>query len=248
MELKKTVRFSVTEGGMENDANKAASAEPTWEPISQVAAKLGCSAQWIRNWIAGRAGPALEARECGGKTCLQAEVAYQHILRHAKRPPPGLRPPAERRAENPPPPMPKNSTGGSVLDLDPHVLLSKVLLDAEMSNEAKKTLAVIAAELRRKAESDAKRETLIPPAEVIAMFAGLGDIVVEAIEAGAPKLASAILVECRDQLGVDMTDKNISANTMIQAVICKSGNDLIARVRRYIADELDGVRDLEVAG
>jgi hypothetical protein len=77
------------------------------------------------------------------------------------------------------------------------------------------------------------------------MFQGLGEIVVEQIEAGAPRLSSALLLTIRDKIGVDLTAKNIAVNAILQAVICEQGNDLIQRVRKHIADELDGVRELE---
>lgn len=217
-----------------------------WEPISKVAKILGCSAQWLRNWIAGRAGPALEARELAGRTCLVAETAYQHIRQHAKRLPPDFRSP-NARAGVPPPPPHATPTDTSAQKTDPHRLLLGLLNDTAMSNESKKTLVAIAGELRRKAESDSKRETLIDPSEVIEMFTGLGDIVVEAIEAGAPKLASDIVVEVREKIGVDLTEKNIAVNAMLQAVVCAHGNELISRVRKHIADELEGVRELEAA-
>ena len=64
-----------------------------WIGFADAALRLGCTERWLRNWVQGKAGPVLESRLISGKICIQPAMAYDHIVKYARREAPGLRTP-----------------------------------------------------------------------------------------------------------------------------------------------------------
>ena len=66
-----------------------------WLPMSEAAAALGVSSEWIRQWVRGRNGVTLPAKVIDSVNCVHVKLTYDHLRRYARRLPLGIKRPEE---------------------------------------------------------------------------------------------------------------------------------------------------------
>jgi hypothetical protein len=120
---------------------------------------------------------------------------------------------------------------------DLHAMLAETALDTSLSDGTKRTLALVAAEMRRKGESDEKAAKNIPPDTVVAMLQAHGNLYAERIDATAPRLAAAIGQLVREHCGVDLGEKNADALRLVEDAIREHGNGTIAAVKALVESQ-----------
>lgn len=135
---------------------------------------------------------------------------------------------------------------------DPHALLLKVLTDVSFRSsftaEQQRTFATIAAELRRKDESDAKAASYVKPEDVIEMLQDHRALYVEVIDESAVADSEELVRHIRAQLDVDLHAKNIAAARIIEGFMRERANKLIEKLSKRVEEQVSGVRLLNLGG
>jgi predicted transcriptional regulator len=217
--------------------------------ISEVATELQVTAQYIRNMIRDASHP-LPFEKRAGDWNVKAGEVYEWICKHAKRRPPNLTEPrgyGESKEESKKPSAgASGETETNPADLDVLKILTEVYGDAEASAEDKRTRISLAGELRRKIESDLKREKMMPLADVVKVLRSFGELLVETIEENSDALAADTIKVVRDRLDIDLCE-NPAAQTILKSAFCEQANKgLIPAIRQRVQDEVDGVQVLDL--
>jgi hypothetical protein len=234
-----------------------------WTKIAEAAEQLGVSEVWLRAWTRGKCGPELPSREIAGKSHVRPCEAYDHIRTHAKRAAPSLRPPPGYAPTvaldaTPAPAAPAADPQSMIdpdirralgdvdpLSIDPHELMWKLVL-AGMASEKIKTVVQVANSHQRKRDAAVRAGKSFPPDDVVRMCRSHGELLIEEVDAAAPRFAADLLRLLRESFGIDLPGKNPAAARIVEASIREQfGNGIIMAVRQRVDDQVHDVQALE---
>lgn len=230
-----------------------------WLSIDDAAELLGVSGAWLRQWVAGKCGPAMPARKAAGKSQVQPGPAYEHIVAHAKRRPPELRKPpgydaAGESADD------CNSAGSGpafgpaileamkldVSNVDLHTLVVQLAAkDADPSIIRAVSTAANAIQKRRADTVRAGKS--LAPEDVVKMLRSHGELIAEEAEASAARVASALLRVLREKFNVDLGAKRTDAQQQLENFFLEEMNLTISILRKRVNDQVHDIQTLELS-
>lgn len=223
-----------------------------WCTAQEAASELGLTDRWVRDWIHGRASctPKVPSRLVRGKPQVQPAVLYDHVVRHARRKPPGLRPPQGYADGATLPPAVPADPLAAWLPPDPDEALRLLWQDPEMrrqfTTEERRGIEAWAAHNLRRRGFEARQAATIEPEEAAKMLRGLLDWFVAYVEdIWARELARRILRGVREKMNVDLVKANTAAEAIVDGEIREGANALLAAWRVQVEQQVQGVRALE---
>lgn len=234
-----------------------------WTKIAEASDQLGVSEVWLRSWTRGECGPELPSKEMGNTRAVRPGEAYDHIRAHAKRQPPRLKAPpgyapavAQDATSAPSVPAADPETmidpdirralgDADPLTIDPLELAWKLVL-AGIAPEKIKTVVQVANSHQRKRDAAVRAGKSFPPDDVVRMCRSHGELLIEEVDAAAPRFAADLLRLLRETFGIDLSAKNPSAARIVEAAIREQfGNGIILAVRQRVDDQVHDVQALE---
>jgi hypothetical protein len=222
-------------------------------PTTQAAMMIGCSDRTLRNYCAGEPGlPQMPHQNVGGagKYLVQTAVAYEFLLRHAKRHPKGLHPPAGWVSEEDAAKAVLPVAPGSE-DMDPIERLEAVLRNprmmSQLGHEQVRVLAAGVEVLRRKSAEDAKAAKRYDEDEVTKLLQAVGREWARQFVNWTPATADSLVAYLQEKFGVSLREINISSRELLLAVLNNRGDEILKGFNKYIEDQVKGVQLLKGA-
>ncbi len=233
-----------------------------WAPLSQAARELNISESCLRNWSKGRDSKgkpvaALQSKTIAGSLAVHVETAFEHISRHATRPPVGLRNPAAIFSA---PTMPTNLPAieplknGSAIDCTSIIPddMTDLLrgLAVRLHNLSGATinpdmLRAIGQAVKTLEDIQVRRDKIlrqIDPDEAVAMLRALGETYADEIgNAGAGRAAEKVLRWMREVFDIDLAGQNIEAARLLEAQLREDAQETIAAVQKCVDEKCRGV-------
>ncbi len=230
--------------------------------VKEASADCGVTEKFVQNLIkegkseeqSGRENP-VPMKLARGDWTVQPGAVYTWALQRIERgistrKPPGLKePPGFEQPQEPTPAAADNGAQkyfGDALGMDFEKILRRVLDNNELPNEDKKILIAAAESIRRNTDSEERRLAKIPREDVVKMLRSLGEMYCYTIESNANARAAELLKLIRDQLQVDLAQKNNAAVQIIARALCDQSNRLeIPAIRMRVKEAVDGIELLE---
>ena len=225
-----------------------------WRSLGEIASAIGCSDQTLRNWA--KAGQ-LATKPLRGVLCGQAFQAYD-VAANARRRPQALRKPpgygsgpesgdlVEAGGKLPVDPEIRRALGDGVdpFTMDRHELAARLLAAGVDQGKVRAATQLANAVQKRRAD-EVRAGRNVPPDDVVRMIRSYGELIVEEADAGAPRIAAALLRFMRERYGVDLATKHPNALAELDDFIRAQSQETLAAIRRRVDDQTHGVQHLD---
>lgn len=220
-------------------------------PVADAARQIGCTDRTLRNYCVGEQGlPQMPHQNVGGagKYLVQTAVAFEFLLRHAKRQPKGLHPPVGWISQE--------DSARAALDLptvddsvDPIKRLEAVLrsprLMSQLGHEQVRVLAAGVDVLRRRDAEEAKAAKRYDEDEVSKMLQAVGREWCRQFMNWTPATADLLVEYLQEKFGVRLREINISSRDLLLALLNNRGDEILTGFNKYVTDQVRGVQLLK---
>lgn len=221
-----------------------------WKPLAEVAGMIGVTERWLRKWIKGEAKckPKLPSRKVSGTECIQAVVAYEHILAHAAKGSPTMHAPAGYVAAAAPgaaPVLPSFKTSNDPMELLTNLLDRETLLTIKPELMGK--LTNVAREIWRMKNDDEKRKAMLTPEQYLEALRKFVAVFIAVVHDRASVEARAVLKFLNERYSVDLERSAPEAPSVLEDLLRQLDQEKLNALQRELDAQCEGVRLLEAS-